>query len=64
VTSTSDTGKRKSEEIRDGGLLRGVVEADYTHLTPKKLRKGKPYVKKENSDVVMGTDLRISTKRE
>jgi hypothetical protein len=30
------------------------VEADHTYLSPKKPRKGKPYVKKENRDVVMG----------
>ncbi len=40
--------------MKDGGLLCGVVEADHTYLTPKKPRKGKPYVKKENRDVVMG----------
>lgn len=38
----------------DKGLLSGVVEADETYLTPKKPRKGKPYVKKESRDVVLG----------
>ncbi len=35
-------------------MLMGIVEADHTYLTPKKPRKGKPYVKKETRDVVMG----------
>ncbi|HWY07677.1 MAG TPA: IS1595 family transposase [Candidatus Acidoferrales bacterium] len=30
------------------------LEADETYLTPKKPRKGKPYVKKETTDVVLG----------
>src|SRR6267378_2402775 len=39
---------RIREAMQDGGgLLTGVVEADETYLTPKKPRKGKPYVKKE-----------------
>src|SRR5712692_1182623 len=37
-----------------GGLLTGVVEADETYLTPKKPRKGRPYVKKDKRDVVLG----------
>src|SRR5258708_3270135 len=40
--------------MKDGGLLTGVVETDETYLTPKKPRKGKPYVKKEKRDVVLG----------
>jgi len=32
----------------------GIVEVDETYLTPKKPRKGKPYVKKESRDVVLG----------
>jgi len=35
-------------------LLTGVVEADETYLTPKKPRKGRPYVKKDKRDVVLG----------
>jgi transposase-like protein len=42
---------RIREAMKDGGLLTGVVEADETYLTPKKPRKGKPYVKKEKRDV-------------
>ena len=40
--------------IEAGTLLAGIVEADHTYMTPKKPRKGKPYVKKENRDVVLG----------
>jgi transposase-like protein len=41
--------------MQDGGdFLTGVVEADETYLTPKKPRKGKPYVKKEKRDIVLG----------
>jgi transposase-like protein len=40
--------------MKDGGLLIGIVEADETYLTPKKPRKGPPYVKKESRDVVLG----------
>jgi transposase-like protein len=40
--------------MQEGGLLTGVVEADETYLTPKKPRKGRPYVKKESRDVVLG----------
>src|SRR5260370_8952072 len=40
--------------MEEGGLLAGVVEADETYLTPKKPRKGRPYVKKEKRDVVLG----------
>jgi transposase-like protein len=46
---------RIREAMQDNkGLLSGVVEADETYLTPKKPRKGKPYVKKESRDVVLG----------
>jgi transposase-like protein len=46
---------RIREAMQDGGgLLTGVVEADETYLTPKKPRKGKPYVKKEKRDIVLG----------
>src|SRR6266851_544990 len=45
---------RIREAMKEGGLLTGVVEADETYLTPKKPRKGKPYVKKESRDVVLG----------
>ncbi len=46
---------RIREAMQDGGdFLTGVVEADETYLTPKKPRKGKPYVKKEKRDVVLG----------
>jgi transposase-like protein len=45
---------RIRKAMKEGGLLTGVVEADETYLTPKKPRKGKPYVKKEGRDVVLG----------
>jgi len=45
---------RIREAMQEGGLLTGVVETDETYLTPKKPRKGKPYVKKETTDVVLG----------
>ncbi len=45
---------RIREAMQEGGLLTGVVEADETYLTPKKPRKGKPYVKKDKRDVVLG----------
>src|SRR5208282_967316 len=46
---------RIREAMQDGGdLLAGVVEVDHTYMTPKKPRKGKPYVKKQNRDVVLG----------
>src|SRR6266478_5158219 len=45
---------RIREATQETGLLTGVVEADETYLTPKKPRKGKPYVKKEKRDVVLG----------
>src|SRR5665213_3433804 len=38
----------------DGGLLGGVIEADETYLGPRKPRKGRPYVKKDQKDVVLG----------
>src|SRR6266851_3750765 len=45
---------RIREAMQEGGLLTGVVEADETYLTPKKPRKGRPYVKKDKRDVVLG----------
>ncbi len=45
---------RIREATQETGLLTGVVEADETYLTPKKPRKGKPYVKKEKRDIVLG----------
>jgi len=46
---------RIREAMQDGAdLLTGVVEADETYLTPKKPRKGRPYVKKDRRDVVLG----------
>src|ERR1700686_2628065 len=45
---------RIREAMKEGGLLNGVVETDETYLSPKKPRKGKPYVKKQNTDVVLG----------
>jgi len=46
---------RIREAMQDGGdLLTGIVETDETYLTPKKPRKGKPYVKKEKRDIVLG----------
>jgi len=41
--------------MQEGDIqLTGEVEADETFLTPKKPRKGKPHVKKERKDLVMG----------
>jgi transposase-like protein len=46
---------RIREAMQDGGdFLTGIVEADETYLTPKKPRKGRPYVKKDKRDVVFG----------
>ena len=46
---------RIREAMQEGkGLLTGVVEVDETYLAPKKPRKGKPYVKKEKHDIVLG----------
>src|SRR5258705_1574062 len=45
---------RIREAMQDGGLLTGVVEADHTYFTARKPRKGRPYVKKEETDVVLG----------
>jgi transposase-like protein len=47
-------GHRIREAMKDGGLLCGVVEADHTYFSARKPRKGKPYVKKEQTDVVLG----------
>lgn len=40
--------------MQDGGLLTGEVEADETYFGPHKPRKGRPYVKKDKKDVVLG----------
>jgi len=45
---------RIREAMIEAGVLNGVVEADETYLTPKKPRKGRPYVKKQSRDVVLG----------
>jgi transposase-like protein len=45
---------RIREAMKEGGMLTGVVEADETYMTPRRPRKGKPYVKKESRDVVLG----------
>ena len=45
---------RIREAMQDSGILYGMVEADETFLCPKKPRKGRPYVKKETTDVVLG----------
>jgi len=42
-------------------LLTGVVEADETYLTPKKPRKGRPYLEKDKRDVVLGMIERRET---
>ncbi|HTC64877.1 MAG TPA: IS1595 family transposase [Candidatus Saccharimonadales bacterium] len=45
---------RIREAMQEGGLLEGIVETDETYMSRRKPRKGKPYVKKENTDVVLG----------
>lgn len=45
---------RIREAAIEAGILFGIVEADHTYLTAKKPRKGRPYVKKDKRDVVMG----------
>jgi transposase-like protein len=45
---------RIREAMKEGGLLTGVVEADETYMSRRKPRKGKPYVKKDKRDVVLG----------
>lgn len=45
---------RIREAMQEGGLLSGIVEVDETYLTPRKPRKGRPYVKKQHTDVVLG----------
>lgn len=45
---------RIREAMQESGQLSGIVEADETYLTPKKPRKGRPYVKKDKRDVVLG----------
>ena len=46
---------RIREAMQDDGLmLTGVVEADHTYFSPRKPRKGRPYVKKQETDIVLG----------
>ena len=46
---------RIREAMQEGaGLLTGVVEVDETYVGGKVKRKGKPFVKKEKKDVVIG----------
>jgi len=46
---------RIREAMQEGaGLLTGVVEVDETYVGGKVKRKGKPYVKKDKKDVVIG----------
>lgn len=46
---------RIREAMQDGtNLLTGVVEADETYLIPRRQRKGRPYVKKQTRDMVLG----------
>jgi hypothetical protein len=45
---------RIREAMQDGGVLTGEVEADETYFSRRKPRKGKPFVKKETKDVVLG----------
>jgi len=45
---------RIREAMQESGILSGIVEVDETYLTPKKPRKGRPYVKKDKEDVVLG----------
>ena len=48
---------RIRKAMKEGGLLGvggGIVETDETYLTPKKPRKGSPYVKKQTTDAVLG----------
>src|SRR5712672_3380062 len=46
---------RIREAMQDGGdLLAGVVEVDETYVGGKIKRKGRPFVKKEKKDVVLG----------
>ncbi len=47
-------GHRIREAMKDGGILCGVVEADHTYFSARKPRKGRPYVKKDETDVVLG----------
>jgi hypothetical protein len=45
---------RIREAMIEAGILTGTVEVDHTYLTPKKPRKGRPYVKKQDRDVILG----------
>src|SRR5882724_8208137 len=55
---------RIREAMQEGAsLLTGVVEVDETYLAPKKPRKGRPYVKKEKHDIVLGIRQRYGKLR-
>src|ERR1700730_8077499 len=45
---------RIRKAMKDGGLLTGIVEADHTYFSARKPRKGRPHVKKQETDVVLG----------
>ncbi|MBZ5528674.1 MAG: IS1595 family transposase [Acidobacteriia bacterium] len=45
---------RIREAMKDGSILSGEVEADETYMSRRKPRKGRPYVKKDKKDVVLG----------
>ena len=45
---------RIREAMIEAGFLTGEVEADETYMTPRKPRKGRPYVKDGNRSVVVG----------
>jgi hypothetical protein len=45
---------RIREAMKETGILSGIVEVDETYMVPKKPRKGRPYVKKQTEDVVLG----------
>ena len=44
----------KAAMLDGGGLLGGMVEADETYIGPRRPRKGRPYVKKDRKEVVLG----------
>jgi transposase-like protein len=45
---------RIREAMQEGGILKGVVEADETFMTPRKPRKGTPKVKNPNRMAILG----------
>jgi transposase-like protein len=45
---------RIREATQETGLLTGEVETDETYMTRRKPRKGRPFVKKETKDIVLG----------